>query len=276
MYSHAVGRRTMTLIFTTPNKADHLYPARPRRIILITQSNYIPWKGYFDLIRAADEMILYDEVQFTRRDWRNRNQIKTDCGKSWLTIPVESSSRYYQRVCETRIADPRWTVRHWKNIQRTYAQASYFDYYAKDLALLYERTQDVMLSEINKRFIDAICRWMGIFTPIRWSTEFPRVSMDRTGRLVELCEALGSTHYLSGPAARNYIDEAQFIAAGIQIIYANYTGYPEYNQLHGTFDHNVSALDLLLNTGPNMRKYLIDVTISSTIIQDYLSVPETM
>ena len=232
-----------------------------RRIVVITQSNYIPWKGYFDLIRAADELVLYDEVQFTRRDWRNRNQINTENGKIWLTIPVETSSRFHQKISDTRIADPKWAARHWKTLQRNYAHSGYFREYADDLERLYDCGDEKLLSIINKRFIEAICRWMSISTTIRWSTEFPCTSMDRTGRLVELCKALEATHYLSGPAAKNYIDVAQFSEAGIQIVYADYTGYREYSQLRGVFDHYVSVLDLLFNTGSNFGMYLKDMAV---------------
>src|SRR5438046_4323553 len=89
----------------------------------IVQSNYIPWKGYFDLIRRVDEFILYDDVQYTRRDWRNRNLIKTPQGLRWLTIPVEVKGKYYQSIRDTKIADPVWAASHWQTIVHNYGRA---------------------------------------------------------------------------------------------------------------------------------------------------------
>src|SRR5437762_7629049 len=101
--------------------------------VAIVQSCYIPWKGYFDLIASVDEFILYDDRQYTRRDWRNRNRIKTAAGTRWLTIPVQVSGRYTQRIDETRIADPRWAASHWSAIRQSYARASHFERYAERL-----------------------------------------------------------------------------------------------------------------------------------------------
>jgi len=97
-----------------------------KRIAAI-QSSYIPWKGYFDAINVVDEFILLDEVQFTKRDWRNRNKIKTSQGIQWLTIPVAVKGRYLQRIDETRIADSGWAQRHWSTLTHTYRRAAAFD-----------------------------------------------------------------------------------------------------------------------------------------------------
>ena len=100
---------------------DQLSP--PARTVAIVQSSYIPWKGYFDLIRHADHFILYDDAQYTSRDWRNRNRIKTKDGVMWLSIPVEVHGRRTQRVRDARVADPSWNRRHWKALATAYARA---------------------------------------------------------------------------------------------------------------------------------------------------------
>jgi hypothetical protein len=103
--------------------------ALPPKTIAIVQSNYIPWKGYFDLIARVDEFILYDDMQYTRRDWRNRNLIKTAQGLQWLTIPVDVKGKYFQRINETQISDANWAEVHWKSIVHTYARAPFFAQY---------------------------------------------------------------------------------------------------------------------------------------------------
>ena len=227
--------------------------------IAIVQSNYIPWKGYFDLIRASDEFVLYDSVQFTRRDWRNRNQIKTASGPAWLTVPVETRGRYLQRIDETRIAGSAWAGEHWQRIRHAYARAPHFAAYADELSALYAALADEpLLGRVNRRLLEAACGWLGIGTPLTACTGYPAEG-DATQRLVGICVAAGATHYLSGPAARAYLRPELFSEAGIVLEYADYSGYPEYPQPHGAFVHGVSVLDLLFNVGPDAPRYLIPV-----------------
>jgi len=221
----------------------------------IVQSNYIPWKGYFDLIGRVDEFILYDDVQYTRRDWRNRNLIKTPAGLRWLTIPVEVSGKYLQKILETRVADMGWARTHWSMLRQYYSKARCFSDCRSWLEPLYLDCEERLLSRINHRFISAICTYLDIRTRISWSSDY-EVGGDRNGRLIALCERVGATCYVSGPAARDYLDQSAFRAAGIAVEWMDYSGYREYPQLHGGFAHGVSVLDLLFNTGPDARSYL--------------------
>jgi hypothetical protein len=225
------------------------------KTVAIVQSNYIPWKGYFDLINLADELILLDHVQYTRRDWRNRNRIKTRDGVRWLTIPVEVKGRYHQRIDETRVSDPAWAARHWSTIAQSYAAAPGFDDHAAQLERVYVETDETLLSRINRRFLIAICDMLGIGTTISWSTDYEVVGR-RSETLLALCRQAGATVYLSGPAARAYLDEGRFRAAGIEVRWMDYGGYAEYPQAHPPFVHDVSIVDLLLNVGRSAPRYL--------------------
>jgi len=226
--------------------------------VAIIQSSYIPWKGYFDLIRAAEQFVLLDEVQFTKRDWRSRNRIKTKDGGVWLSIPVHSKGRYLQRIDETIISDPRWAIRHWDTIRGSYARAPFFETYAPVFEPLYRNPVSERLSDVNHAFITAICRSLGIVVPISWSSDFSTRD-GRNERLIDICSACGATDYLSGPRAGAYLDEAAFQAAGITVHFADYSGYPEYDQPHPPFDHAVSVLDLLFSVGPKAIEYMKDV-----------------
>jgi len=230
----------------------------PHKRVAIVQSSYIPWKGYFDLIRAADEFILLDDVQFTKRDWRSRNRIKTKDGLSWLSIPVHSKGRYLQTVAETTVSDPGWAERHWRTIQGAYARTPFFDAYAGPIEALYAAPVSDGLSAVNHSFITTICRALGITTPITWSSEYHPVE-GRNERLIDLCVKAGATEYLSGPAARDYIDHDAFAAAGMSVTFADYDGYPAYEQPYPPFEHFVSALDLLFCTGPRAIDSMKDV-----------------
>jgi hypothetical protein len=230
----------------------------PQKRVAIVQSSYIPWKGYFDLIRAVDEFILLDDVQFTRRDWRSRNRIKTKDGLAWLTIPVASKGKYDQRICDTLIASPEWGARHWRTLSGAYARSDAFATYAPRFEALFLQPPSDHLSVVNRVLIEAICGALGIATPIRWSTDY-HARPGRNERLIDLCVAAGATMYLSGPAARSYIDEEAFGAAGVAVRFADFSGYPEYPQPYPPFEHGVSALDLLFCTGAQAFDYMKNV-----------------
>jgi WbqC-like protein family len=234
----------------------HLGPSSESgKIVAIVQSCYIPWKGYFDLINLVDEFILYDDRQYTRRDWRNRNRIKTPQGSQWLTIPVVVKGRYDQRIDETRISDPGWADRHWKTLVHNYASAPHFDDYRDTLESLYRTTTNPRLSVVNRTFLEAISEILGIRTRLSWSTDYGVEGL-KTKRLINLCRAAGATSYLSGPSAREYMEEGLFEEAGIALEYMDYGGYPEYPQLHPPFDHAVTVLDLIFNTGAEAPRYM--------------------
>jgi hypothetical protein len=231
----------------------------PQKTVAILQSNYVPWKGYFDVMRRVDEFILYDDVQYTRRDWRNRNLLKSPAGIRWLTIPVQVKGRYLQDIDETIISDPEWGERHWATLVAWYARAPFFQRYRATIEGLYHEVRDPCLSEINRRFLEALRDLLGISTPLVPSRQYFATGRG-TERLVHICRAAGASRYLTGPAARRYLDEARFRAAGIEVMWMSYEGYPEYPQLYPPFDHHVSALDLLFSVGDDAPRYMLGET----------------
>ena len=227
---------------------------RPRKVAIL-QSNYIPWKGYFDFIHMVDEFVLFDTAQYTRRDWRNRNVIKTRNGLLWLTIPVAVKGRYLQTIQETEVSEPSWKEHHWKTIQRNYARAPFFDAYRARFEELYLGCEEKLLSLVNYRFLTAICDILGVKTHFSWASDYAPIE-GKTERLVEWCKHLKATEYFSGPAARDYIEASLFANEGIALRYMDYSGYPEYRQLYPPFHHAVSIVDLIFNEGPNATHYM--------------------
>ena len=224
--------------------------------VAILQSNYIPWKGYFDIINMVDEFILYDDMQYTRRDWRNRNKIKTFDGLKWLTIPVSVKGKYLQKINETQVMNKEWAEEHLKTISYNYARAPYYKELLPWLEELYAKAAGMdYLSDINYLFLSEICRYLGIRTKLSWSSDYKLID-GKTERLAALVEAAGGSYYLSGPAAMDYIQPEVFDAYHIQLAYMNYDGYPEYPQLHGEFCHGVSILDLLLQEGKHATAFM--------------------
>jgi hypothetical protein len=226
------------------------------KTIAIVQSNYIPWKGYFDLIHSADEFVIFDDAQYTRRDWRNRNRIKTPQGSAWITIPVNTKGLYHAPIKEIEAADHSWRERHWKTVAANYARAPHFSRYAPDIERLFLECREIRLSAINRRWIEAICGMLDIRTTLSWSSDY-ELADGRSERLIGICRQAGADTYLSGPSARAYLDAGLFDAAGIRLVYFDYSGYPEYRQQFPPFDHYVSALDLILNEGPEATRHML-------------------
>lgn len=214
--------------------------------VAIVQSNYVPWKGYFDLIASVDTFVFYDDVQYTKNDWRNRNKIKTPNGVQWLTIPV--SQGIGQRICDVHVTDHRWPVKHWKAIKANYARARHFKVLEDELAAAYEAADLDTLSEVNAHFVNTFCRMLDIGTNIRSVLNIDAHG-DRNERLVDICAKLGADTYISGPAARSYLDEGAFAKAGIALEWFDYSSYASYPQLWGDFEHGVSIIDTILNCG---------------------------
>ena len=225
-----------------------------RTKVAILQSAYIPWKGYFDLIHDVDVFVFYDDVQYTKQDWRNRNKIKTPDGARWITVPVGDDLR--RRICDVVISDSRWQARHWKTLCQNYARAPHFARYRGFLESVYLKSTWQSLSMLNQCLIQEIAaNFLGVRTTFRDSREF-RAKGDRVGRIVDIVRATGSATYVTGPAARSYLEEDRFREAGIAIEYKSYTGYPEYSQFFPPFDHFISVLDLLFHVGPDSAQYI--------------------
>ncbi len=223
--------------------------------VAILQSNYIPWKGYFDMIALVDEFILYDDMQYTRRDWRNRNKIKTPQGLAWLTVPVEVKGKYFQKINETMISEVKWAKDHWSTIKQFYSKAKFFKDYKDVFENFYLNSQEQLLSNVNYELIKMINEILGIKTKISWSSDY-ELADGKTERLLSLVLQAGGTEYISGPAAKDYIVDSIFEDAGIKLSWMDYSGYPEYTQLYPPFEHGVTVLDLIFNEGPEAPKFM--------------------
>lgn len=222
--------------------------------VAILQSNYIPWKGYFDIIGMVDEFIVYDEVQYTKNDWRNRNKIKTPSGVQWLTIPV-SHKTLSQKISETEVSFTNWGKKNWNSIMSNYAKAPYFRSLSEPFQQFYSTSQYTKLSEINLWLINHVCSVLEIDTKIVDSKNY-ELGGDPTERLVSICKQADAKIYLSGPAAKNYIRDNLFAEEGISIEWMDYTNYPVYPQLYPPFSHEVSIIDLIFNAGPMSKQYM--------------------
>jgi hypothetical protein len=223
--------------------------------VAILQSNYLPWKGYFDLISSVDDFVIYDSVQYTRRDWRNRNKIKTKEGLRWITVPVRVKGKYRQTIAETELSGDSWVAGHLAAIRHAYARAPGFAETYPWLEELLISAPKTTISELNRYTVAKICARLGITTRLHGSENF-ELAEERTARLVGICEQLDADEYVSGPAAKTYMDVGLFLERGIGVRWKSYEGYPAYDQMWPPFEQHVSIIDLMLCTGPRANSFL--------------------
>ncbi|NEW83319.1 MAG: WbqC family protein [Mariniphaga sp.] len=220
--------------------------------VAILQSNYIPWKGYFDIINMVDLFIFHDDLQYTKSDWRNRNKIKTPNGTVWLTIPCGADEN--RLICDVKLSNNSWQKQHWNILKQHYSKTRYFKEYNGFFEDFYQNVQWTNLSDFNQSMIKSISKnILGIKTSFADSRIY-NLKERKGKRVLELLKKTNATNYLSGPAAKDYIDENEFIDEEIILEWMDYSGYPEYHQLYPPFAHNVSIIDLLFNEGPNTIK----------------------
>lgn len=216
--------------------------------VAVLQSNYIPWKGYFDIIHDVDLFIFYDDLQFTKNDWRNRNRIKAAQGAEWITIPVGQDSN--RLICEVELKDPAWQAKHWRSLQQNYGRCPHFLRYREYFEDVYLGQRWTNLSMLNQSLVRHISReLLGLRTVFADSRSW-ELGGQKLDRLLDLVVQSGASTYLSGPAAKSYIEPERFAQAGVALEWKDYAGYPEYPQRFPPFEHGVSILDLLFNVGP--------------------------
>jgi hypothetical protein len=219
----------------------------PKRVAIL-QSNYIPWKGYFDIIHDVDEFIFHDDLQYTKQDWRNRNRIKTPRGPEWLTIPV--GGREKRLICDVELPETSWPRSHWRRLETSYGRARHFERYRTLFEEIYLGTTWRMLSDLNQHIIRTLALELGISTRFRDSRDLD-LRGRKQERVLEILHWTEAEVYVSGLAAKNYLEEERFAGSGIELVWKEYGGYPEYPQLYPPFLHEVTILDLLFHTGPD-------------------------
>ena len=228
--------------------------------VAVLQPSYVPWRGYFHQIHRADLFVFYDDVQYDKGGWRNRNRVKTANGVVWLTIPVLTRHVVTDGIPINEVEinwRERWNRKHLRTLEMSYGKAPFFERYLPTLQGFYQQ-QPEKLADFTIETTVALARELGIGdTEFLRSSELPARG-SRTDRLLSILEHVGATHYISGPAAREYLEEDKLASAGITVEYMVYD-YPEYPQLHPPFDPQVSIIDLLVMAGPDAGRLIWDV-----------------
>lgn len=231
--------------------------------LAVLQPGYLPWLGYFDQMLRADVFLHYDTAQFDKNGWRNRNRIPNAHGVVWLTVPV--LQHLGTALSEVRIApDPRWKRKHLDTMRQAYARSDVASTYLDGIEAVLSRPWERLL-DLDIALVDLIAAWLEIDTRVGRVSDFD-VRGERSGKLVELCRAVGATRYLTGDAAKSYLDTAAFDEAGIEVEWQRYP-HPVYPQFQGCrhtpsdggFIPFMSIVDLLMNCGPSSAAILREV-----------------
>lgn len=232
---------------------------RRRTTCAVLQPGYLPWLGFFEQVWRADEFVFLDDVQFDKHGWRNRNRIKGPAGPQWLTVPVRTNGRNQPRICEVEIdaTQCRWATKHIQALRTNYGPCPFFDWLFPDLERILSGTWSRLL-DLDYALTDLLCAKLGVCANFHRSSTL-NTGGDRCGRLVRICQTLGCDHYYSGAAAREYLDEAMFEAAGITVQFQDYR-HPTYEQRFGAFVSHLSVVDLLFNCGPRSMDVLLGTT----------------
>ena len=224
------------------------------KTIAVLQSNYIPWKGYFDIIHDADEFIFYDEVQYTKNDWRNRNQIFAQQRKIWLTVPVGMDEN--RKIIDVEIKNSVWQKKHFSTLYMAYHKTDFYHKYEEFLQYVYLECQWKYLYELNRFLIMHISRdYLGIDVKFSDSRDYETHGVKHE-KLLSLVKAAHTDRYVSGPAAKDYIVAKDYEAAGIKLVWKDYESYPQYPQDSAEFTHFVSIWDLLFHVGDEAPYYI--------------------
>jgi hypothetical protein len=224
---------------------------------------YLPWIGYFGMIETADVFVFYDDVQFVRRSWQRRNKIKVPDGDfTWLTVSVHKD--YGQEIRDVEIRDDGWQEEHWRALLHSYSNATYFDAYRDELEEIYDQEWDYLV-DLNTEIVQWLYQALELSeTEFRYSSAIEAKGA-KTNRLIDILTSIGADEYISGPGAKDYLNEEQFKAVGIDLYWHEFD-HPEYEQIHGDFVAHLSAIDILFHQGPEAGRTIKDAEEGALVL----------
>src|SRR5258708_2057785 len=216
-------------------------------ILTAHQPAYIPWLGLFHKIMLADLFCVFDVVQYQRKDFNNRNKIKTHAGPIWLSVPVESRNHLHTRICDIKIVHDGWARQHAKSIRHSYEKAPFFkDYIGRIEDSLLGR-EYTFLTDLNTEMLKMFMQALGIAAPVVKASDYD-FEGKKSDLVLDMCVKLRATDYIFGQQGKDYADADSFFKNGINIYFQNYI-HPAYPQINGAFAPFMSIIDLLFNAG---------------------------
>ena len=216
-------------------------------ILTAHQPVYLPWLGLFHKIALADLFCYFDIVQYQRKDYNNRNKIKTSNGELWLSVPVESKNHLNKNVSKILIVQGNWVKKHLKSIELNYKKTPFFKDYFPELQSILINESKNSLGYLNLKLLEFFMECLSIDTQIVKASDY---SFDGIGSdlVLDMCVRLGADSYIFGEQGKNYADVKAFKEAEIVVEFQNYI-HPVYRQMGRDFLPYMSIIDLLFNEG---------------------------
>jgi len=230
-------------------------------ILTAHQPVYIPWVGLFHKIALADTFCVFDIAQYQKKDFNNRNKIKTQNGDIWLSVPVESKNHFDKKICDIKIIDDGWNKKHFKSICMEYKKSKYFELYIEGIEKILMHNKYIFLADLNFDILNLMLSNLGINKKIIKASDYDFLGY-KSDLVLDMCLKLGANKYIFGSLGKNYAHVESFKKNGIDIYFQDYN-HPTYNQLHRGFSSNLSLIDILFNEGPKSKEIIFNDNITS-------------
>lgn len=229
-------------------------PSLGTKVLTAHQSMFLPWCGLIAKISSADVFVAFDEVPFERHGWGNRNLIKTYAGTQMLTVPIKMDGHTTKPISQIEIAPGNWKRKHLRSIELAYAKAPYFDRLFPALQAIYAMDFQY-LAQFNMRLLDWMLEEIGVAVPFIDAKSL-RLQGTKSDLVLDMCLKMGASEYIFGELGADYANVEKFYHAGVSCRFQHYTQVA-YSQLHGAFIPNLSALDVMMNCGPDSLKVIM-------------------
>lgn len=235
--------------------------------IVVIQPSFLPWRGFFHLVRKSDIFVHYDDVLYSKHSWRNRNRIVTGAGTMWMTVPIATKGCLQKKIYEVKIAPAvDWRGKLLGQIYSNYRKAAFFGMYYPDLEKII-RADWEFIADLDIALFDYVCVCLSLKRKTARSKDLCLKETDPVKRLVELCKLLGGTRYISGPSGEDYIQGGTlFKDNGLKLEFFEYPEYPPYTQLYGSYDAHISIIDVLFNVGPRAAEYIWGIVPGAPVL----------
>ena len=229
-------------------------------ILTIHQPAYLPWPGYFHRLMLADTFVFFDNTQFEKNSFINRNKIKNPRGAPWLTVPVSLKGHLEKEIREIEISGQAWRKDHWQAIELNYKKAKYWNKYSEKLKKFYEKPYS-NIAEACFAQLKMFAEMLGVETKIIGASELKKFDSKKDDLVLDICKELSADLYISGSQGKGYLDLEKFKTQGVKVYFQDYQ-HPAYQQLWGEFLPNLSIIDLLFNEGPKSKEIILKNNIT--------------
>ena len=224
-------------------------------VLSILQPSFIPWIGYFDIIRKSDFVIFLDHVQFNKRSWQQRNSIKTPNGNIFLTVPVHTKGKFHQKINEVKIDNSKnYIDSHLKSIYQNYNKSKHFEKYYEKIKSIYKKKEDYLIDLSMNFILMVLNEILDYQLKFEYSSNL-NIKTKKNNLILDICKHYKAKTYISAKGSETYLVKNDFQKENINLVYNEFV-HPIYPQVNGKFIENLSIIDLLFNCGLDSKLFI--------------------